>query len=97
MNLLNKAPDLDVVSINRYFGWYSDTGRTDVIGLQIPTEVKSWYQSYKKPVLISEYGAGTVAGMHQVKICLIDLIEVPTQIFIIIIDCMKYYHTSYTT
>ncbi|ODN06255.1 Beta-glucuronidase [Orchesella cincta] len=59
------APDLDVVSINRYFAWYGDTGRSEVIKLQIPTEVKSWYKSYKKPVLISEYGAGSVAGMHQ--------------------------------
>lgn len=67
-SFLTKAPDLDVVSINRYYAWYSDTGRSELITLQMPTEVKSWYEKYKKPVLVSEYGAGTVAGMHQVYI-----------------------------
>lgn len=56
-----------MISINRYFAWYSDTGRSEVISLQMPAEVRNWYESYKKPVLVSEYGAGTVAGMHQVR------------------------------
>lgn len=57
---------MDVVSINRYFGWYGDTGRTEVIPLQIPTEVNLWIKTcHNKPVLVTEYGAGTVAGMHQ--------------------------------
>jgi hypothetical protein len=46
---------------------YGDTGRTEVIQLQMPTEVHSWYRKYGKPVLITEYGAGTVAGMHMVN------------------------------
>lgn len=58
---------MDVVSINRYYGWYGDTGRTEVISLQIPTEVNLWAKTcHNKPVLITEYGAGTVAGVHQV-------------------------------
>ncbi|OXA65169.1 Beta-glucuronidase [Folsomia candida] len=59
-------PSMDVVSINRYYGWYGDTGRTEVISLQIPTEVNLWAKTcHNKPVLITEYGAGTVAGVHQ--------------------------------
>jgi len=55
------------MSINRYFAWYRDSGRSQLISLQMPNEVKSWYETYKKPVLVTEYGAGSVAGMHQVK------------------------------
>ena len=58
---------MDIVSINRYFAWYGDTGRPEVIKYQIPTEVKSWFTHYKRPVLITEYGAGSIAGMHTVS------------------------------
>ena len=61
---------------------YGDTGRTEVIGLQIPTEVHSWYAKYKKPVLIAEYGAGTVAGMHMVSLMLFFLMHLLFNYFI---------------
>jgi len=51
----------------RYGKRYGDTGRTEVIQLQIPVEVHSWHALYGKPVLITEYGAGTVSGMHMVS------------------------------
>jgi beta-glucuronidase len=62
----DKGPrGLDVVSINRYFGWYGNTGRPEVIRLQMPTDVKAWYSHYRKPILVTEYGAGSIVGMHQ--------------------------------
>jgi hypothetical protein len=66
--ILIQAPTLDVISINRYFAWYSDSGKTQVISLQVPTEVNHWYKTYKKPVLMTEYGAGSVAGFHAVRL-----------------------------
>lgn len=30
-------------------------------------EAESWHQKYNKPVLMSEYGADTMPGLHEVK------------------------------
>jgi len=32
----------------------------------MPSEVQAWHLKYGKPILVTEYGAGAVAGMHQV-------------------------------
>jgi beta-glucuronidase len=47
---------LDVLGINEYYGWYWGT----------PDSVDSlkWQIKWKKPVIISEFGAGAVAGFH---------------------------------
>jgi len=54
----------DVVSINRYFGWYSDSGALDLVEYQMQYDCESWFGKYKKPVLVTEYGADTVTGLH---------------------------------
>ncbi|KAK7094669.1 beta-glucuronidase-like [Littorina saxatilis] len=57
---------VDVICFNRYYGWYKDTGHTEVIKLQLATDIKNWRKTHPtKPLLMSEYGAGTVAGLHQ--------------------------------
>ncbi|KAK6179765.1 hypothetical protein SNE40_012050 [Patella caerulea] len=55
---------VDVIMINRYYGWYSDTGHTEVIQRQINTNFMEWRKLYNKPLLVSEFGAGTVVGLH---------------------------------
>ena len=60
------SPSLDVLMINRYYGWYSDTGYTEVIEKQVKNEFMNWHKTYTKPIMISEYGADTVSGLHQV-------------------------------
>lgn len=57
---------MDIVCVNRYPAWYSDSGRTDLIQLQVKNELTTWHLKFKKPVLITEYGAGSVIGMHMV-------------------------------
>ena len=57
---------MDIVCVNRYPAWYSDSGRTDLIQLQVKNELITWHLKFKKPVLITEYGAGSVIGMHTV-------------------------------
>ena len=56
---------LDVICVNRYFSWYLDCGRLDVVEHQLERDMNAWYQRFKKPVLLSEYGADTIAGLHQ--------------------------------
>lgn len=55
---------LDVVSINRYFSWYTDPGSLDVIAPQLSSEMKTLHNRTGKPVLVTEYGADAVAGIH---------------------------------
>ncbi|XP_077514813.1 beta-glucuronidase [Amblyomma americanum] len=55
---------LDVIMHNNYPAWYSDTGSTEVIALQILDEYKKMWTRYRKPIMISEYGAGAIAGLH---------------------------------
>ncbi len=56
----------DVIMINRYYGWYVmlDDLATAEKGLE--KEMLAWAEM-GKPVLMTEYGADTVAGMHNVE------------------------------
>lgn len=56
---------LDVICLNRYFGWYSDHGHTEVIKMQVLNEMKERYGKYHKPLIMTEYGADTIAGLHK--------------------------------
>lgn len=58
------AQFFDVVCVNRYFGWYSDSGRLEVIPIQLERELSGWFDRFGKPVILSEYGADTIPGFH---------------------------------
>ena len=100
-----QAQFMDVICINRYFGWYSDTGHSQLITFQMVREVTSWHDKHHKPgwykylslgtvvasggsagcwygqqlgsgstisclsisVIVTEYGAGSIAGLKMVK------------------------------
>jgi beta-glucuronidase len=53
----------DVVMLNRYYGWYVNTG--DFAGAERAwrSELEDWAGD-GKPIIITEYGADTVAGLH---------------------------------
>jgi beta-glucuronidase len=57
---------VDVMCINRYHSWYSDPGHLELIELQVVNELTPWHAHYKKPLIVSEYGADTIAGFHAV-------------------------------
>ena len=59
---------LDVLMVNRYWGWYQDTGYSQTIEIFLTNNFQKWYDTHKKPLMISEYGADTVAGLHMVII-----------------------------
>nr|KAG5706847.1 hypothetical protein BaRGS_004182 [Batillaria attramentaria] len=56
---------VDLICVNRYFGWYSDTGHSELVELQLDLDLEMWRKTFPtKPIIISEYGAGAVPGLH---------------------------------
>lgn len=61
----NAAPALDIIGINRYFSWYSDTGDLGVVHQAMVSDLKNWREKYPlKPLMVTEYGADTISGYH---------------------------------
>ena len=54
---------MDVVCLNRYYGWYNLSGDLDAAMYALNMELDFW-QEIGKPLMFTEYGADTVAGMH---------------------------------
>ncbi len=54
----------DILGINRYYGWYHDVGDIASIEPNLTAELRAWYRRYRKPIVMTEYGADTVAGFH---------------------------------
>lgn len=54
---------MDVVCINRYYGWYNLSGDLDAACLGLKAELDFW-ERQGRPVMITEYGADAVAGIH---------------------------------
>lgn len=54
----------DVIMLNRYYGWYVNTG--DLAGAErdFRAEAEGW-ASEGKPIIMTEYGADTMPGLHQ--------------------------------
>lgn len=55
----------DVICLNRYYSWYYDLANLASIYPRLTTEFQEWHEKYHKPVMISEYGTDTVAGLHK--------------------------------
>ena len=56
---------MDIIGINKYFSWYQDTGHLELIQQQMEEKILGWRERYPdKPLLITEYGGDTIAGMH---------------------------------
>lgn len=62
-----KAQYNDILCINRYFAWYSDCSHTELINLQLTNDLQAFHSKYSKPVIVTEYGADTIPGLHQVR------------------------------
>merc|ERR1719234_1051929 len=58
------APHVDIISLNKYFGWYTDHGHLELIHRQMLGDLRKWREAHGKPILVTEYGADTVAGLH---------------------------------
>lgn len=53
----------DVLMLNRYYGWYVNTGDLEGAELAWRTELEAW-AGEGKPIIITEYGADTLPGLH---------------------------------
>jgi beta-glucuronidase len=72
-NFMAATPDRDVVSdlfdvlmLNRYHGWYAHTGDLAAAERTLEEELRAWADNYDKPIILTEYGADAVAGLHEV-------------------------------
>jgi beta-glucuronidase len=54
----------DVICINRYWGWYVLGGDLEKSLAALAEELDSLWETWHKPVIVTEFGADTVAGMH---------------------------------
>jgi len=61
-----QAKYTDVTCINRYYAWYQDTGQLQTIAYKLSSDLMDWYQHYQRPIIVTEYGAGAVSGLHAV-------------------------------
>jgi len=61
------APLVDVICLNRYWGWYEDHSDLSNAALHFEAELKGWTEKYPNvPFIITEYGADTMAGAHSI-------------------------------
>ncbi|MBQ8095090.1 MAG: beta-glucuronidase [Clostridia bacterium] len=56
-------PDMDIVFFNRYYGWYNLSGDLETAAYAFRMEL-DWWADKGKPMVLSEYGADTIAGLH---------------------------------
>jgi beta-glucuronidase len=63
----DKIIDLfDVVSMNRYYGWYISTGDLKTAETYLEHDIRGWIERTGKPIIMTEYGADTQPGLHSV-------------------------------
>src|SRR5699024_8890291 len=73
-NIVNATPELDEVSemvdilcINRYYGWYIDHGDLETAIPKLTEELEKWHEKYPdKPIMFSEFGVDTISGLHSI-------------------------------
>jgi beta-glucuronidase len=54
----------DVVMLNRYYGWYVNTGDLPAAERALEAELHAWVDKLGKPIIMTEYGADTLGGLH---------------------------------
>jgi beta-glucuronidase len=54
----------DVVCMNRYWGWYTLGGELDKARVALEQELDQVWELWRRPIIMTEFGADTMAGMH---------------------------------
>jgi beta-glucuronidase len=54
----------DILCLNRYYGWYTQSGQLDAGCLELEKELDAMYAKFKKPLIMTEFGADTIPGYH---------------------------------
>ena len=50
--------------INRYYGWYTKPADIELAVKNLGEELDRTFEKYGKPIVITEFGADTVEGLH---------------------------------
>ncbi len=56
-------PYCDVIMLNRYYGWYVNTGDLAAAQIDMTKELAAW-AGEGKPIIMTEFGADTYPGLH---------------------------------
>ncbi|SBS70017.1 beta-glucuronidase [uncultured Microbacterium sp.] len=56
----------DVICVNRYYGWYVNTGDLASAEAALESELLQWQDIYARPLIMTEYGGDTMPGIHSV-------------------------------
>ncbi|MBD3391578.1 MAG: beta-glucuronidase [Chitinivibrionales bacterium] len=54
----------DIICLNTYPSWYTGCGKYEDIERMLAPAVEGLWKKYRKPILISEFGADTIPGVH---------------------------------
>jgi beta-glucuronidase len=55
---------VDVIAVNRYYGWYMMPGKIEEAAKKLSDELDAIHAEHKKPIILSEFGADAMAGLH---------------------------------
>jgi beta-glucuronidase len=55
---------VDVTCLNRYAGWYSQSGQIDLGLAWLDKEIDLIHRLYPKPFILSEFGTDAIPGHH---------------------------------
>lgn len=55
---------VDVVCINKYYGWYNCLAHIEESLPELEAELQAFYDEFKKPIILAEFGADAVDGLH---------------------------------
>ncbi|KAF2021572.1 glycoside hydrolase family 2 protein [Aaosphaeria arxii CBS 175.79] len=58
----------DVLCLNRYYGWYESCGDLKMAESELEKDLRGWHEKYGKPMIMTEYGADTIAGLHSATV-----------------------------
>jgi beta-glucuronidase len=55
---------LDFVCLNRYFGWYQESGQIERGTQFLAAELDLLHETFQKPLVLTEFGADAIPGHH---------------------------------
>ena len=57
----------DIICVNRYYGWYDEPSNIRAIEPLILADIGEYYEKFRKPMILTEFGADTIEGFHSVQ------------------------------
>lgn len=59
-----EADSFDIIMLNTYPSWYQHCGKFEKIDDMLRPVLEGFWEKYKKPILITEFGADALPGLH---------------------------------